>query len=326
MATGIVSIAASLMGDDAVVGLLFPIGQAAYVVLCAFTLVRCAVYPSRLFADFTNPAVAPGFLTTVAGTCILGAQFVTFNGDYDVGFALWVVGFVLWAALLYSLLAALVMNEAETSLKVVNGNWLLAVVATQSVSILGMLLASRLADGRSALVFAALTLFLLGATLYVLIILLIACRLMFLSLGAEELAPSYWINMGAAAITTLAGATLVLHASHTPWLQTIIPFLKGFTLLFWALGTWWIPLMLILGVWRYFYKNFPLRYDAGYWSMVFPLGMYSTCTYQMAKAMEISLLRPVHVLFYYASLLAWVVVFVAFVHEFAATLAKKRFC
>lgn len=57
--------------------------------------------------------------------------------------------------------------------------------------------------------------------------------------------------------------------------------------------------------------------------MVFPLGMYSTCTYDMAAAMEISILRPVQWFFYYANLSAWIIVLAGFIRRIAATMAKE---
>ena len=326
MATGIVTIAADLLKDESIAGLLFKINQAAYVVLCALTFVRCIAYPSRLVADFMNPEVAPGFLTVVAGTCILGSEFVLFSKNYDIGLILWLAGFLLWIMLTYALFIALVVSRPATSPAAINGSWLLAVVATQALSVLGTLLASPLADHWNALVLSALSLYLLGCILYVSIILLVAYRLIFLPLDAQDFLPSYWINMGAAAITTLAGATLILHASLSPWLQAMSPFLKGFTLLFWAFGTWWIPCIIILGAWRYFYKGFPICYDAGYWSMVFPLSMYSTCTDQMAKALDIPILHSIPLFFFSASLSAWIVVFAGFIHELYCAIFGRRIC
>jgi hypothetical protein len=64
--------------------------------------------------------------------------------------------------------------------------------------------------------------------------------------------------MGAAAITTLAGAMLISGAPQWPFLGDLLPFLKGFTLFFWSAGTWWIPLLLILGIWRHLYMRRPL--------------------------------------------------------------------
>lgn len=49
---------------------------------------------------------------------------------------------------------------------------------------------------------------LLGCVLYILLITLTFYRFAFFRLMPETLTPAYWINMGAVAITTLAGATL----------------------------------------------------------------------------------------------------------------------
>src|SRR3546814_5827418 len=60
----------------------------------------------------------------------------------------------------------------------------------------------------------------------------------------------YWINMGAMAISTLAGARLIANAPDAPWLDGLLPFLKGFTVFYWATASWWIPMLLALGFWR----------------------------------------------------------------------------
>src|SRR3546814_8451508 len=74
--------------------------------------------------------------------------------------------------------------------------------------------------------------------------------------------------MGAMAISTLAGSLLIMNASDAPYLVSLLPFLKGFTIFYWATGTWWIPMLLLLGLWRYGYKRFPFRYDPLYWGAV----------------------------------------------------------
>ena len=61
-------------------------------------------------------------------------------------------------------------------------------------------------------------------------------------MSPSDLAPPYWINMGAVAISTLAGSLLVAAAPQSPLLTELLPFLKGLTLLFWATATWWIPM------------------------------------------------------------------------------------
>jgi len=60
------------------------------------------------------------------------------------------------------------------------------------------------------MLFFSLVMFLIGGMLYLIIIVLIFYRLMFFAIKPEAFTPPYWINMGAAAISTLAGAMLVL--------------------------------------------------------------------------------------------------------------------
>src|SRR5690606_24734925 len=122
----------------------------------------------------------------------------------------------------------------------INGAWLIAAVATQSVAILGAQLAPGFEAARQAALFFALCMYLLGAMLYLTIITLIFYRFTFLPLTSAGLTPPYWINMGAVAITTLAGSTLLLNAEAAPLLVELAPFVKGFTLFFWSAGTWWI--------------------------------------------------------------------------------------
>src|SRR3546814_15310755 len=77
--------------------------------------------------------------------------------------------------------------------------------------------------------FGALVLWLGGGALYLWLMTLIFFRYTFLPMSAEELTPPYWINMGAVAISTLAGATLLDQAALSPIVGDLAPFVKGFT-------------------------------------------------------------------------------------------------
>jgi tellurite resistance protein TehA-like permease len=252
MATGIVSIACHLLEMELVAQVLFQFNKIVYALLWALILARLVFYSRRLAADLIDHARGPGFFTLVAGTCVLGSQFVLLAGNHGAALALWGLGFILWHLLIYTFFTAATVKAEKPSLEAgINGAWLIAVVATQSISILGTLLASGLGAWKETLLFYALSMYLLGGMLYVLIMTLIFYRWLFYRLEPQQMTPPYWISMGAVAITTLAGDTLILNAGQWGFLQELLPFLKGLNILFWATATWWIPLLALLGVWRH---------------------------------------------------------------------------
>jgi tellurite resistance protein TehA-like permease len=145
--------------------------------------------------------------------------------------------------------------------------------------------------------------------LYIWMMSLIFYRYAFFRLSAGDLAPPYWINMGAMAISALAGSLLIQNAAGAPFIASLLPFLKGFTIFYWVTGSWWIPMLLVLGVWRHIYERFPLKYDPLYWGMVFPLGMYAACTWQMDRAMGLDVLDPLSHAVLYVAVGAWALTF-----------------
>jgi tellurite resistance protein TehA-like permease len=316
MATGIISIACYFLEMKTLAVVLLVINIVAYAVLWVLLLLRLSLFFGRVKEDLNNHVRGPGFFTVVAGTSVLGSELLIVAGQFRIASLLWLLGLILWIVIMYSFFTAMTVREDKPSIEGgLNGAWLLAVVATQSISVLGTLLVDYFAVYREPVLFFTLCMFLLGSMLYIPLITLIFYRFTFVNLTTISMTPPYWINMGAVAITTLAGARLIIAAPQWTVLTDFMPFLKGFTLFFWAAGTWWIPLLLILGFWRHVYKKFPLRYDPQYWGMVFPFGMYTVCTIQLARAINFPSLLVIPRYFIYLALAGWLVVSLGLVYS-----------
>jgi tellurite resistance protein TehA-like permease len=315
MATAAVSIASFLLGHALIAHALVGLNWLFYLSLWALTLVRLVHFPGRLVDDLFNHQRAPGFFTLVAATCMLATQTILVVGGHAIGSVLWWFGLVLWFLIMYAFFTAVTIRQRKPTLAAgINGAWLIAAVATQSIVV------SRGAvDGLTApsppIQFLCIAMFMIGCMLYLAIIPLIFYRLTFVRLASRDFSPPYWINMGAVAITTLAGATLIMRIGHWPVLDTIAPFLPGFTLFFWAAASWWIPLLIALMVWRYMVRAEVPSYEPALWGMVFPLGMYTTATFQLSRATGLGFLTAIPEGFIFLALAAWSLAFAGLVRH-----------
>ena len=318
MTTGALSIGFHFQGFTSAAKVLLGVNVFIYGWLWVMTFVRLFKFYSRLASDVKSHDKGPGFFTLVAGTCVFGSQVYTITNNVVISSILWGIGIFLWILVMYTFFTSITIRKNKPSLgKGINGAWLIAAVGTQSVSILGTLISPAItnADMKEMVLFFTLCMYFLGCMLYLNIITLIFYRFSFLKLDFKALTPPYWINMGAVAITTLAGATLILHQNEFGLILEITPFLKGFTTFFWVTGTWWIPLLFILMIWKHVVHRFPLTYDPQYWGMAFPLAMYITSTWQLAEALELSFLTIIPQIMVIIAAIVYIAVFLGFLHH-----------
>ncbi len=312
MATGIVALGCKRLnfaGFD--LGFL-AIACTAYLVLCVLNIWRVAFFTSEFIADFRNPSKAPAFFTIVAGSGVVGNGLFRIVGSASTAWMLWWTGLILYAILIYSLLFTLITaKKEEFTLNRMNGGWLLLVVGLQSVASLGATL-SETTSNTTFLMAVVVSAFILGACLYALLIVLLTARLLLSPLEAKDLVPTYWIMMGAAAISTLAGAEICAHAAAWRIRLFALPLMHGFTFMFWVVATAWIPLLILLGIWRHVTSRVPLRYEPMQWSIVFPLGMYAVATHAIAKTFSIGELTELPKFLLGIAVLAWLAVTVGF--------------
>ncbi len=293
------------------------VATAVYLVLIAAHILRAAMAPGLLTRDLKNPAVFFSFYTFVAGTGMLASRFII--GGYNaVGWILGIIAAVSWLLLSYWIAYRLLDDNKKPATALVNGTWLLITVGVQSLAVTGLLLAPQFPHQAIPLAVIALAFWGVGIVFYLFVMVAIMGRLFFSWLDAQALTPPYWINMGAAAITTLAGAHLALLAGDIKILHALYAFIVGLSIVMWAFGSWWIPFLILMGWWRHIKKSVGIHYDPAFWSLIFPLGMYSAATDTLAKIQGLSILKGIVPYMLALALIAWLLAALGYlIHSFA---------
>jgi tellurite resistance protein TehA-like permease len=266
MATGIVGVAARLEG-------IAPLGDALLACACATWLVLAMTLGPRSLRSFA----------VVAGTAVIGAYLLLW-GEGELALALWSLAATLGIAVALS-----VRKEATSSL--------LTIVAIESLAVLAAAL-DRHRD--ASLRDPAIVLWALGLAVYP----LVAGRIVNSALEERRFSPTLWIVMGALAITTLAGAELVLDR------RTLS---ADVALATWAAASTAIPFLVLteLRVRRW-------RYEVARWSFVFPLGMYGVASRVLGSADGLDGLRTIGTVFFWIAFVAWLVTAAGFVRRHMA--------
>lgn len=304
MATGIVSNGFFLLGFRALSTALLVVALAAYPTLLLLLALRAVLHPRHLWADLVDPRLVFTFFTLVAASNVLGLG-LHLRGHDKAGIWLWAFALAVWVILSYFSFSVLTFVNTEGGAEVVHGGWLIAIVGTESLVILGCVLAPRFGSLQNLELVAVYALWGVGIVFYGIFITLFTHRIFFLRLEPAEMGPLFWVVMGAAAISTNAGSTLIANPPPLPFLQAMRPFVDGTTLILWAYGTWWIPLLVILGIWRHVIRRYPLRYEPAYWNLVFPLGMYAVATYRLSLAADYTPLQTVSRAMIWVAFTAW---------------------
>ena len=308
MSTGIISIASSLLGYQVISNLLFVINNIEFVILLIIFILRLLFFFPDFKSDLSSHAEGAGFLTIIAASCILGAEYGLLKYHIERAIILWCFALFTWLILVYSFFILVTIKKQKPSLEDgINGSWLLFVVSVQALSILGNIISSYLNLSMQVVLFINLFFYLLGVMFYLIVIGIIFYRTTFFPMKAKEFKPSYWIDMGAAAISVLAGVMLIKSMNGTLTYKDFIPTIKLLSVLFWIAGTWWIPVICFLEVWRI--KSIHVKYNAGFWSLVFPLGIYTVCTWQLAGVLGLNFLKRIPEVSIFIAWIAWLITF-----------------
>lgn len=303
MATGILSLAARELGLTVLSDLLLGITALAFLALAGNDLIRLAAAPRLLLGELRSGAIFD-YLTFAAAAAVLGNGLLLAGASPDVAWTLLLVAGLSWLTIAGTVAIELVALRVLHPRSQVEGGWLLAVVAPQSLSILALALANRAAAPR-ALGSAALGLWVLGSALYAPIAVERLARLSPAHGNGVEMRPDDWILMGALAISALAGVHLAEAPGRGGLGAGAHPFLLAVAAAELALALVSIlPLALAEAHRRRGTRNArPLT--SRRWSTVFPLGMLSTSCGAFAAPAQLGALTVLAWILFAAALAAW---------------------
>lgn len=308
MSTGIIAVACFTLKYEVLSWFFYAMSGLELGVLLLLFLFRLLFFFGYFRRDLEIPSIAAGFLTLVCAICLFGVTGILLHHSYQVALVCWGSGLFLWVLFIYSISVLTVIEEKKPSVRnSINGSWLLFVVSTQSLSILGNFVARHLSFDHRLTVFISLVFYFIGALFYLIIISLISYRYAFYKMRPKEFRPSYWINMGAAAISALSGSVLVETMARLGVYEDFIPIFKVFTFLFWIGGTWWIPMILYLEIWKR--STVRVAYNPENWSLVFPIGMYTVCTWHFAEIMNLGFLKDIPKVTVIIAIVVWGVLY-----------------
>ena len=313
MATGIISTGIDLLGPNWLSRALLAIAAAGFVLLSVALVLRVLYFRGAVAADLRTPERVFGFFTVVAGMNVLGVRLAI--AGHPLLTAILAGGAaVIWLLLTYGVPANLViLRDSDSVVRGVNGSWLVWVVATQSVSTAASSLITSWPTSAATFEPIAVALWGIGLVLYLVLIVLIVLRWLSIPMTPAELGPPYWILMGATAITVLAAARFLNSPHDLAIYRATAGFVEGATFVLWAFGTWWVPFLIVLGLWRHVRRRWSVAYEPTLWSMVFPLGMYSVATYSFGKVAGLGFMEPLSRIIIWVAVGAWTAVAVAFV-------------
>jgi tellurite resistance protein TehA-like permease len=308
MATGIISTGTFLLGPPWLSLALLVIASAGLGVLIVAQLIQLALFRPSMAAGVRDPARVFGLFAITAGMNVLGIRLADAGHPLTTAI-LAAAAAVVWLVLTYGVPAGLlVARPHESVIGDVNGTWLLWAVAAQSLSVAASTLVPVWPGQARLLAPAAVGLWGIGLMLYLLLVSLILLRWLSVPMTPQALGPAYWILMGAALISVLAGARILSLPAGLAAVRASAGFVEGSSFALWAFGTWWIPLLVVLGFWRHVRRHWPLRYEAGLWSVVFPLGMYSVATLTFGEAAHLAFMEPLSRFMLWVAVAAWLAV------------------
>ncbi|KAF8686367.1 Voltage-dependent anion channel [Rhizoctonia solani] len=312
--------------------ILYGFGVAVLILnMCLFGLffvisaIRYIRYPEIFRSMFKHPVQSlflgcfpMGFSTLINAS--LNACQVYGLGDRFL-YALWglwwfdsALALVVYFSVLYTMI-----TRHDHSLKALTAVWLLPAVTPIVPATTGALLARALLPHSTShttiTLFVSTVMLFLGLGITFAILPLYMLRLVTESLPPSPMIISMFLPVGPCGQAVFAEMALqgtvpnVLLAQAQPW--ALVGICGGFFL--WTFGIWWI-LLTILGIYETFKSQRP-SFAVGFWGMVFPLGVYTSLTWQLSETFESLFFRVLSAILSIVVCLLWATLAVITIHQ-----------
>ena len=275
MAAGIISVAAS---DASQVELAIVLRWVAIVmlgVLVSLHAARMLLHPRANANETGHPETVFDAFSLVAAVSVTVVAQAPQLAGWSLA-VIWGGAFLLWLTIVAMVLRALFRHRDSGMVHFASGRWLLAVVSIESIAVFGT---SVFAATHSAIAsVGTLIAWALGLVAYPVVALVIALRLHRRGWQAMDLSPDHWILMGALAICTLAATDL----ATSPAGDLIRNIHGGVADIAWVTWSGASALYVLLAAAtsrRWIVWSAARQPDVRWWASVFPLGMYSACTF-----------------------------------------------
>lgn len=322
MASGIISMGFATLELPGLAGFFHGFTLIAWVGLLGLSALRLLRYGTAVGIDLRNPRLVFSYFTLVAATDIVGLLLQA-RGHALLALACWCFAFLAWCFLLYLAFSVLTFLSHEHNVNIVHGGWLISIVGTQSLVLLGARIAPELGAYAGYMMVEIHMLWGLGLVFYGIFVTLFCYRIFFLTLKPQDISPLLWVVMGAAAISANAGTSLITEDPRLPFLAAQRPFIDGVTLMVWAWATWWIPMLFLFGIWKHGINRLPLNYEPVLWSFVFPLGMYAVASARLGLAADFAPLRWISLGMIWIAAAAWLFALAGLLHKLLRQLRPR---
>lgn len=288
MGTGIVSVALHLDGEEMASRALLAIAASVWTVLLL-------VLAWRMWTDRRGvlaAACSPAGLAGIAGTAVLGTR-VAGLGWTSVAAVLLVAAAAGWGLLTPAAYRRLSERVA--------GDAFMLTVASEGVAAVAAAIA--LSQRAAWLAVVAMLAAAVGAALYPFV--LARFDLGDLRNGHGE----HWVAGGSLAICALAAAEIAAAADSITELHAWFHLWRDIALALWVLAMLWLPILIASEL------RWPRwRYATNRWSTVFPLGMYSVCSFKVAFTSEVPAFADFARIWTWVAVAAWLAVSAGLVH------------